>query len=76
MQIDACMITYMIKQHFRCVFLYIYVQAETMYLHEPGKVPFSLFSSLNGKRLSAILFCQQLGDAFLQLAAICFNYTY
>lgn len=36
----------------------------------------SLFSSLNGKRLSAISFCQQLGDAFLQLAAICFNYVY
>lgn len=37
---------------------------------------FSLFSSLNGKRLSAISFYQQLGDTFLQLAAICFNYVY
>lgn len=31
---------------------------------------------LNGDRLSAISFFQQLGDGFLQLAAICFNYVY
>lgn len=62
------------------VLSYMHVQAVAMYLHVLGTVPFSpslsLFSSLNGKRLSAISFCQQLGDAFLQLTAICFNYVY
>lgn len=31
---------------------------------------------LSGDQLSAISFLQQLGDGFLQLAAICFNYVY
>lgn len=58
----------------------VHVHTVALYLHVLGRVPFSqslsLFSSLNGKRLSAFSFCQQLGDTFLQLAAICFNYVY
>lgn len=60
------------------VLLNVNVYTVTICLHGLGRVPFSLslFSSLNGKRLSAISFCQQLGDTLLQLAAICFNYVY
>lgn len=60
------------------VLLSVHAHTVAMDLHGLGRVPFSLalFSSLNGKRLSAVSFCQQLGDTFLQLAAICFNYVY
>lgn len=60
------------------VLLNVHAHTAALYLHGLGRVPFSLslFSSLNGKRLSAVSFCQQLGDTFLQLAAICFNYVY
>lgn len=74
---DTCMMTYM---HFGYMSAFVHACASSSHVFtcagHGSFLSLSLFSSLNGKRLSAISFCQQLGDAFLQLTAICFNYVY